>query len=104
MVDMWTHAATRSGDVCTVILAGELDYDVRDELSRVLADQVSAPGTTAVRVDMAGITFMDSSGISVLIKAYQLAEELGCRLSCVRLSAQARRILEVTGLLSLLAE
>ncbi|GAA3908147.1 hypothetical protein GCM10023084_70430 [Streptomyces lacrimifluminis] len=57
--------------VRVVIVRGEIDHDVKDVLSEAL---LSADGTVLpqrIVADLSGVTFMDSSGINVLVAAFQ---------------------------------
>jgi anti-anti-sigma factor len=59
-------------------------------------------GFTHVVVDLRRVTFLDSSGIRMLVNAHKHAQELGARVS-VRLGSEAsRRALELTGMLDYL--
>jgi anti-anti-sigma factor len=53
----------------------------------------------ALTVDLAGLTFIDSSGLSVLAAGREAARERGIVFSLARLPEQARRVLEVTGMI-----
>jgi anti-anti-sigma factor len=63
---------------------------------------VLQPGSEIV-VDVAELTFLDASGVGVLVKARINAEGQGNRLVVIDASPMARRIFEVTGLQSLLS-
>ncbi len=59
-------------------------------------------GFTHVVVDLRRVTFLDSSGIRMLVNAHKHAEQLGARVS-VRLGGEpSRRALEITGMLDYL--
>ncbi len=59
-------------------------------------------GFAHVVVDLRRVTFLDSSGIRMLVNAHKHAEKLGARVS-VRLGGEAsRRALEITGMLDYL--
>jgi anti-sigma B factor antagonist len=62
-------------DEAVVVVAGEVDLQVRDELSSVLM-KVQAPNHALV-VDLSGVTFMDSSGLHALLNAYKAHRDLG---------------------------
>lgn len=62
-------------------------------LTEVLA---SAPPT--VIVDLGGVEFIDSTGLSVLVRAQQQASELGVRFGLQNPRPQAHRLLSLTGL------
>ena len=50
-----------------------------------------------VIVDLRELEFMDSTGLSVLVKAHQRAEEQGRRFGLVNGSQQVQRLLTLTG-------
>ncbi|HZU40397.1 MAG TPA: STAS domain-containing protein [Solirubrobacteraceae bacterium] len=87
----------REGDVPVVSLYGELDLAsspaLEDELERLLA---TAP--SVVVIDLRELDFMDSTGLSVLIRAHHRAHEAGHRLAVVNGTRQVRRLLSLTGL------
>ncbi len=54
----------------------------------------AVPGRRRVEVDLAGVTFMDSSGINTLVQH----RKPGCDLVLVEVPARVRRVLEITAL------
>ena len=80
--------------VRVVAVRGELDLDTIGELSEVLAAD-DGPVTTVV--DLRGLTFIDSSGVSGVMSAARRARDAGARLVCVPGSPQIRRVFELTG-------
>jgi anti-sigma B factor antagonist len=82
--------------VHVVCAAGELDAASADRL-RGAIDDVFAEGHTSVVLDMEDITFIDSSGLSVLIHAYKQATERQGTLTLRSPSDQVVRLLELTG-------
>lgn len=81
-----------------VSLFGQLDLAnaerVRDALVGVEADTVV--------VDLSGLRFLDSSGISALLVARKALAKSGCVLELRGAQGVVRRVLEVTGLAHLL--
>jgi anti-anti-sigma factor len=77
-----------------LVVRGEVDLStaaqLRDELLRHL---VAAEG---LWLDLEGVTFMDSSGLHVLIASRRRADLLGTQLVVARASAAVDRVLEVT--------
>jgi anti-anti-sigma factor len=59
-------SVARDGDVTVVTAAGELDLAVKDDLRDVLA-----PLTGSVVIDLADVTFVDSSTLGVLVGAHK---------------------------------
>jgi anti-sigma B factor antagonist len=66
----------RPGDGLSILsLAGELDLSTIPKVEPQLSEQVSS--SSAVVVDLTRLSFIDSSGIGLLIKAYRDAEAVG---------------------------
>lgn len=87
----------RRGDETTVIsVSGELDLASSPALAEEL-DRVAQSNVKLVVVDLRNLEFMDSTGLSVLVKAHQRAEENGRRLGLVNGSQQVQRLLSLTG-------
>jgi anti-anti-sigma factor len=83
------------GTVLTVM--GELDLASAPALEDEL-DKAMNGGTDCVVVDLRGLEFIDSTGLSVLVKAHQRAHERDCRFGLVRGGSQVQRLLSLTGL------
>lgn len=89
----------RSDDADGVVLtlAGELDVTTADRLEGQLHEVLkSAPGR--VLLDLHELQFVDSAGVSVLIKAKEQAEAAGRRLVLRRPTAQVYNVFSVVGL------
>jgi anti-sigma B factor antagonist len=87
----------RSEDHATVIsVSGELDLASSPVLEEEL-ERVAGSNAEVVIVDLRKLEFMDSTGLSVLVRAHQRAEEQGRRLGLVNGSQQVQRLLTLTG-------
>ena len=86
-------------DRATVLaMSGELDLASAPTLEEELEQIVSNPDTSTVILDLRQLEFMDSTGLSALIKAHQRAQEAGQRFGVVRGGAQVQRLLDLTGI------
>ena len=85
------------GEHTLVSIAGEIDVGsvggLRAALSRLLVD-----GDVHVLLDLAGVTFMDSAGLGVLVGIQKQARIFRGSLAIVAPSRPVRRILELTSL------
>lgn len=72
-----------------VVLHGEFDIESRDDISLAVA----SVGDGAV-LDMAGVTFIDSSGLRTILRATQRYQDV----VVVRVSPKVQRLFEITGL------
>ena len=76
-----------------LVLSGEIDsYTTSDLATRLAGD----PPVDAI--DLAGITFIDSSGLRTLIEADRSRREDGRALAIRAPSAAVQRLLEISGL------
>ena len=86
-------------DGLDVVVVGEMDIDTAPELrSRLLA---AVRAHDVVVLDLSGVTFIDSQGLSVLLRVNAEAKAAGTVLRLERASARVRQLLELTSLTSL---
>jgi anti-anti-sigma factor len=83
-----------------VCLSGECDLAVSDRLTEVLLDAVHR--SAVVVVDLAGLEFLDSSGMHGLVTAHRAAKERGGRLEAVNPTGNVALVLDLTGVGTLL--
>jgi anti-sigma B factor antagonist len=89
---------TRTEERGTVLaVSGELDLASAPALEEEL-EKVINGGSGTVIVDLRDLEFIDSTGLSVLVKAHQRAQESDCSFGLVRGGAQVQRLLSLTGL------
>lgn len=86
----------KDGEAAVVAVSGELDLASGPELEAEL-DQLSGPTTPLVIIDLRQLDFMDSTGLSILVRAHQRLAGEGCELGLVRGSQQVQRLLDLTG-------
>ncbi|MCA0328574.1 MAG: STAS domain-containing protein [Actinobacteria bacterium] len=81
-------------------LSGEVDVARRDELG-LLAQAFVASGSPSVELDLADVDFMDSSGLQLIARLHRTAKLRGGTVHVVGAVAAVRRVIEVSGLDSL---
>lgn len=94
-----------AADTSRLVLVGEIDAHTAPELAEHLDP---LPGDDAgdvsdVTLDVAGVDFIDSSGLRLIVEAHQRAEAAGRRLVVRRPSTAVVRLLEISGLTEHLA-
>jgi anti-sigma B factor antagonist len=99
MVQFEAKTSAEAGQI-VVSLAGECDLAVRDELSSALLAAVGA--ADVVVVDVAGLRFLDSSGVHGLVMAHHAAQQRGARLSVINAGGVVAQVLDITGVGDLL--
>jgi anti-anti-sigma factor len=85
-------------DGVTLTVRGEIDLASAHALDRELLDAESL--ARRIVLDLAGLEFIDSTGIHVLIDAHQRAEINGHQLVLTHIPAQAERLFSLTGIKS----
>ncbi|MDX3694679.1 STAS domain-containing protein [Streptomyces europaeiscabiei] len=84
-------------DVRVVTVQGEIDHDVKDILSEALLPEEGAVPPPRIVVDLSGVTFMDSSGINVLVAAQRRVGGVQGWLRIAAAQESVLRILQLVG-------
>ncbi|MEL7609983.1 MAG: anti-sigma factor antagonist [Bacillota bacterium] len=91
----------RKEQTLIVALSGELDHHsaeiIRAQIDALLID----PGIRELILDMKNVTFMDSSGLGVILGRYRKMAERGGNVGIRNASASVDRVLRMSGLYSL---
>lgn len=80
----------------TIVVSGEVDAATSDTLRAAIFDVIEG-GQATVAVDMSEVSFIDSSGLRVLIGGYKAADTAGGSLRVTSPSDAVVRLLEITG-------
>jgi anti-sigma B factor antagonist len=83
--------------VCVLVASGELDVASSPALEQEL-ERASGSEAELVILDLRDLEFMDSTGLSVLVKAQRRAQSAGRRFGLVNGGPQIRRLLSISGL------
>ncbi|WP_069767134.1 STAS domain-containing protein [Streptomyces sp. LUP30] len=86
------------GDVRVVTVQGEIDHDIKDALSQALLPQDAAAAPPRIVADFRGVTFMDSTGINVLVAAHQHASDAQGWLRLAGVQEPVLQVLRIVGL------
>lgn len=88
----------RHADTVTVALRGEVDVMTVDQVRRALTDAITGRPRTIV-VDLADLSFIDSTGLGAIIFGFQRARDAGIGFQLARPSRGVRQVLVLSGLL-----
>ncbi len=94
---MQTRIKSKDG-VYLVQIIGELDHHSAPKLASELDSVIATEKVREMRLDLGKMTFMDSSGIGVLIGRYKRLKQKGAVLSIMNPSQAVDRILRLSGL------
>jgi anti-sigma B factor antagonist len=86
----------KRGRRTVLAVSGEVDLATAPKL-RAMITTALASGAHELWIDLSGTTFMDSSGVHVLLDAHQTADALRRRLTVVCPPGNVRRVLDLTG-------
>ena len=93
---------TGEGRVLRAAISGEVDHHRARAIMEELSRQIDLELPRSLTLDLEGVTFMDSSGIAVLLRAYKRTAELGGTVVVRNVPEQAGKVLRAAGLERLL--
>ena len=79
-------------------LSGELDHHVARNTLREVEQAIDAALPRKLVMDLSGVTFMDSSGIALILRAQQRMQLLDGSLLVCHVPDQAKRVLDASGI------
>ena len=83
-------------------IIGELDHHSAEYIREKIDSELIKATTKNVIFDFSKVTFMDSSGIGVIMGRFKNVSKLNGKLSVTNVSNQMLRILEMSGLLKVI--
>jgi anti-anti-sigma factor len=90
------------GDDVVIAVAGDVDYQGAGTLRDGIASAFDPPPAT-VTLDMAGLTFIDSTGLSLLVQAWRRGQDSGVPVVVRDAPPFLTSILDITGVAELFA-
>ena len=90
-------STTQDGDYTVVAVTGELDVYTAPVLEESLGELIDG-GNRELVVDLTEVTFMDSTGLGLLIKALKWVREHDGSLRIVANTEKVLKVFRVTGL------
>ncbi len=85
---------------CMVLagLTGELDHHACEEIREELDGILRMSSTKAMILDMSGVSFMDSSGMGLLLARSRLAADRGVSLAIAGAAPEIRKLISMVSL------
>jgi anti-anti-sigma factor len=96
-----TVQTEQHGDVVVLSIAGELDMATAPQLQDQITDLLDS-GQNRLVLDLSDVSFCDSTGLSVFVRAKNSCDEIGGEVRLAAPQRGVRRILEVSGLIEVL--
>lgn len=94
---------TNRGSTLIASFTGELDHHFAEYARNKIEGELLKATTRDVIFDFSGLSFMDSSGIGVIVGRYANIKKLGGKAAIICRDNKIRRILEISGILKLMS-
>ena len=98
MIQPLSFHVSRSNGSSVVAVAGEIDIATAQDLASVLNDFAQE----SVIVDLSAVTFIDSSGLAILVEARRRMSSAGGQLAIDRVQPNVLKVFEITRLTELI--
>lgn len=94
----------RMGKVLVAYLEGELDHHhaegIRNAIDAVILEEMPEK----LVFDLSGVTFMDSSGIGIIMGRYRAIQASGGSVAFIGIGKKIDKLMEVSGLLKIIPQ
>lgn len=90
------------GDSLVVYMMGELDHHSAEEVRNKLDDRLEREGCNKLVMDFSGVTFMDSSGIGVVIGRYRKLSLRKGKVYITKVTGSVKRVFELSGMFKII--
>lgn len=98
MENMEQFSMERNGSQLIVHISQELDHHMAGQISRMMDMQIEKGSIRTLIFDFSGITFMDSSGIGMVMGRHRKMSFLGGRTFVTGIGDNVDRIFQMSGL------
>ena len=90
--------------VLTVAVSGDLDLSSEPAVMGAVDRALAGDGVSSIHVDVSAVEFLDSSGVSLLLRGRRAADKRGLAYRVTGAQGIARQVLELTGVWSHLCD
>ncbi|TYQ16397.1 UNVERIFIED_CONTAM: SpoIIAA-like anti-anti-sigma regulatory factor [Acetivibrio alkalicellulosi] len=90
------------GTTLVANVIGELDHHSAEYVRQKIDSELIKSSTKNMVFDFSNVSFMDSSGIGVIIGRYKNIQKLNGKLAITNINEQIKRIFEMSGLLKII--
>ena len=89
---------TYENGVLTAKIAGEIDHHIAPQIRGDIDARCERCRPARLVLDFGGVTFMDSSGIGLIMGRYRTISLIGGRLEIVNIPPQLKKIFVISGI------
>lgn len=91
-----------NGNTLIAFLSGELDHHSAIEIRTKIDDRLERNNIKNLIMNFSKVSFMDSSGIGVVIGRYKKLERIGGVVAITNLNDSVKRVFDLTGLFKII--
>lgn len=88
---------TEEGRTLTARIEGEVDHHAARAIMQELHDSLTAALPRTLILDLSGVSFMDSSGIALVLRTWKDMTQMGGRMLVRQVPRQAAKVLKAAG-------
>lgn len=85
-------------EILTAYLSGEIDHHNAKKIREEIDDTANRCTPKLLVLDFKDVSFMDSSGIGLVMGRYSLMQEIGGELQVINLSGHIKKVMKLAGL------
>ncbi|KAA9026188.1 anti-sigma F factor antagonist [Niallia endozanthoxylica] len=89
-------------DVLCIRLSGELDHHSADELRKQAVNAIETHGIRHIILNLEHLSFMDSSGLGVILGRYKQIKQLHGEMVVCAISPSVQRLFDMSGLFKII--
>jgi len=89
-------------NVLLIRLSGELDHHTAEELRQKVNDAIENNSIQHILLNLEQLTFMDSSGLGVILGRYKQIKHLGGEMIVCAISPSVKRLFDMSGLFKII--
>ncbi|MBB5172984.1 anti-sigma F factor antagonist [Texcoconibacillus texcoconensis] len=90
------------GHVLCVRLDGELDHHTSKQLKEQVDESLEKLDVEDVLLNLSNLTFMDSSGLGVILGRYKFVQNIGGQIVVCSIPQQIKRLFEMSGMFKII--
>lgn len=86
------------GEVVTAYLSGEIDHHSAADMREIIDNAIDGNMPAVLILDFGGVSFMDSSGIGLVMGRYKNLQKTGAKLHITGASSQIAKVMKLAGM------
>ncbi len=89
---------TYSDGILTAYVEGEIDHHTAPQIREEIDGKIISDKPSVLRLDYSGVTFMDSSGIGLIMGRYKLISSYSGRIEVVNVPRNMAKVVKLSGI------